>query len=1167
MPADPSGLTGKLLWLRAKDLGTGSISSWADQSGSGKAATPTGTAPTVATASTPSGGKSVAFAGNGYFPFPAIIAPHTFAASGDAGATYAAAKAFDGTATTCWAVVSTSGWLRIAPTGIPAVTSYTISPYTGDAPSQAPRTWTFEGSMDASSWTTLDTRSGVTFAAATPQTFTFANSTVYTYYRLNVTANNGNAVLSVGELLLNGTTMSGPSEAEMWVVVKANSGNQGAPVHLSDSGEDDYYPFGGVVYDNFGGSRRSFTPTVPLTSWRIFRARLTTSGRTWYLDNASQLSVGSSAVGWSATARIGAGLTSANSPTYFGGNVAEVLVVNHALSSSEEADLIAYFNAEHGLTVPGGSTGGGVTGSVAGTLPALTGSASGAVATSTTGTVAGTLPALTGSATGDSITTGASDGTLPALTGSVLADVAGVIGGVIAGTLPALGGSVSAEVTPPVTGTVAGTLPSLTGRVNGAGAEDMLVARSVTETSSHAAAPFTADRISAHSVTEVSSSLAAPHEVEYLSAHSVTEVSSTAVPELRLVLDPETHLPQFRLIVVDRQGTPLGELGGAQLGDATYGLGGQLSFSFTIRKNHPRANLLGVGAEVQVWSGAEPIRESWFVIVEDPTDGGATLSFRCEGLRWHLGNVVIGKDRPELIKNGGFEQGLKHWHPTWLAGSAAEAPPTSQIVTGALALSGGKALRTTAVEKVFIKEVQTAAIFHGNRPYASEPLAAGYLPGGEQIIRDQVKNFAKGAAITVEGFTADVDAGNGLALSQRRALAAKATIHAFRPDLVVTAIGRGESVQVAPNNTPANQAKNRRIVITGMATRIGHRQCHQQFFRFRNDTRAPIDLELALGINLIDYGGPSKDGWGAYINRRAASAPKKIVDEAHSDIDPIFPKQRWTWDGTTITAPANSNDLYEVRLYGTAGDTIFDEVSCKPNLLTAFYNVTRPMLYKGLVEHAQDPAFGKVDLNITTNCPSFGTRDDYEYEWKQHRVVNDALEEQLRADDSPDFAIVTTATRRIATAWMRRGRRSPVHFELGGVVASYEDGVDGDRVATTGIVTSSHDGGATAEARVKGPLVRGLVMERVMATEKNRPSPRLTQLGKAMVRYGRADVLTSVTCKPSKTQMLLGKVWVGDVAPFTVRDGQVDVEGDYRIVEVRLSFATRSLTYELTPEV
>lgn len=63
------------------------------------------------------------------------------------------------------------------------------------------RSWTFEGSNNGSDWTTLDTRSGLTLSGNADNTFTFSNSTSYTYYRWRVT--------------LGGSTRTSITEAKM----------------------------------------------------------------------------------------------------------------------------------------------------------------------------------------------------------------------------------------------------------------------------------------------------------------------------------------------------------------------------------------------------------------------------------------------------------------------------------------------------------------------------------------------------------------------------------------------------------------------------------------------------------------------------------------------------------------------------------------------------------------------------------------------------------------------------------------------------------------------------------------------------------------------------------------------------------------------------------------
>ena len=60
-----------------------------------------------------------------------------------------------------------------------------------------PKDWQFQGSNDGSTWTTLDTQSNQAFAQRFElKTYAIANPGFYRYYRLNVTANNGDVVFT-----------------------------------------------------------------------------------------------------------------------------------------------------------------------------------------------------------------------------------------------------------------------------------------------------------------------------------------------------------------------------------------------------------------------------------------------------------------------------------------------------------------------------------------------------------------------------------------------------------------------------------------------------------------------------------------------------------------------------------------------------------------------------------------------------------------------------------------------------------------------------------------------------------------------------------------------------------------------------------------------------------
>jgi gliding motility-associated-like protein len=98
------------------------------------------------------------------------------------------------------------------------VRPYIVSKYTivtaNDAASRDPRNWTFEGSNDGSSWTVLDTKTNQTFGSrTTAYNFVISNSTAYTHYRINVTANNGatNILGQIGEFQIWGSATDAPA--------------------------------------------------------------------------------------------------------------------------------------------------------------------------------------------------------------------------------------------------------------------------------------------------------------------------------------------------------------------------------------------------------------------------------------------------------------------------------------------------------------------------------------------------------------------------------------------------------------------------------------------------------------------------------------------------------------------------------------------------------------------------------------------------------------------------------------------------------------------------------------------------------------------------------------------------------------------------------------------
>jgi len=115
-------------------------------------------------------------------------------------------QAFDGNTTSSGWYGNVGGvtWLQIDLGSAQSVGSYAISyGISGYANASAPNSWTMQGSADGSTWVTVDTQTGQVFTNPQTLTYTVAAPVSYRYWRLNITANNGDATYTgLGELLL-----------------------------------------------------------------------------------------------------------------------------------------------------------------------------------------------------------------------------------------------------------------------------------------------------------------------------------------------------------------------------------------------------------------------------------------------------------------------------------------------------------------------------------------------------------------------------------------------------------------------------------------------------------------------------------------------------------------------------------------------------------------------------------------------------------------------------------------------------------------------------------------------------------------------------------------------------------------------------------------------------
>lgn len=121
-------------------------------------------------------------------------------------------RAFDKNASTKWRTNGVAAaWLRILLATSRTVVEYRI---TADTVANAPADWKLQGSNNGFSWTDIDEQTAQAFTLGQTRTFTVSSPGDYYYYRLDITANGGDANTAVKALTLHTEGVDGAVQCE-----------------------------------------------------------------------------------------------------------------------------------------------------------------------------------------------------------------------------------------------------------------------------------------------------------------------------------------------------------------------------------------------------------------------------------------------------------------------------------------------------------------------------------------------------------------------------------------------------------------------------------------------------------------------------------------------------------------------------------------------------------------------------------------------------------------------------------------------------------------------------------------------------------------------------------------------------------------------------------------
>lgn len=111
---------------------------------------------------------------------------------------------FDNNSGTSATIGSKTAWIQYQFTkGAEKVNMYTLTSVSGTSRANDPKSWVLEGSNNGKDWMAVDTRTNESFAwAQQTKAYKIQNPAEYSYYRLNVSANNGGNSLALAEIEL-----------------------------------------------------------------------------------------------------------------------------------------------------------------------------------------------------------------------------------------------------------------------------------------------------------------------------------------------------------------------------------------------------------------------------------------------------------------------------------------------------------------------------------------------------------------------------------------------------------------------------------------------------------------------------------------------------------------------------------------------------------------------------------------------------------------------------------------------------------------------------------------------------------------------------------------------------------------------------------------------------
>ncbi len=615
---------------------------------------------------------------------------------------------------------------------------------------------------------------------------------------------------------------------------------------------------------------------------------------------------------------------------------------------------------------------------------------------------------------------------------------------------------------------------------------------------------------------------------------------------------------QRRTIVVDTVGNTVGLLANAQHGPVTWQLNQPIAGAFTMQADDPEAALLfdEKFREVQMWIGEELL--VWGPVVLMGM-AGATLSFQVQGPSWYLGKRYVGPpERPNLLINPGFETDTAGW----------EALQTRYFYN----------VRQARAGTVTVNEIgDGVAIEQDLTPHTLAQTGTSY-----------------GTRVVVPGDTlwgiATEFYGSGL-LWRRIYDANQAQIEA---DARAAGLWdpRDPGHWIFPGQVfdiPDVEAEDVSNPVTSN-TEWGTVWLFQEFEIFGGVRGNTVTLSAWALVRSDEFTGYGLHKDGLYLARlpsdyrvnnfftqngrnNSLDGYRGLYSEpcegAVSPIDELHPFDQWVRHEVQVTVPPGVTEIVHCRLSGVQGRTQWRLPRVTEDTAEEFFEVDQAAIVSDLVTHAQDPAFGKSDINLVVAAGDHDTPRTLVAFHHDHDNIWGLIRDMAQLDDGYDVReVFTPTTRTLVLDHPRSGDyRGHKRMSSSGTVTDWTYTFQGDAAANSiGKMAATRGAGREERAALDADAFdNGLILESVTPTKAGTSIDRLQGIANEELAVGiEPEVYSVITEHERVVEFLGGGLLVGDWVPVDLVRRGFSVNNVCRVTSMTL-LPSNAWTVELQP--